>query len=78
VNWTLIRPDLAELDWREEGGPPVQEPAKRGFGRDLIEKIVAHELKSEVDLQFKPEGVECRLKVPVRSSREFALRTERK
>ncbi len=78
VNWTLDTPELASLDWREEGGPPVREPVKRGFGRDLIEKIVAHELKSEVDLRFNPGGVECRLKVPVRASREFALRTERK
>lgn len=78
VNWQLLSPDLAELHWREEGGPPVAEPSKRGFGRDLIEKIVAHELKSEVDLRFEPGGVECRLKVPVRASREFVLRNERK
>ena len=49
-------------------------PAKRGFGRDLIEKIVAGELKSEVDLRFEPDGVECRLHVPVRTLGEFALR----
>ncbi|WP_232496013.1 CHASE domain-containing protein [Novosphingobium kaempferiae] len=78
VQWSLISPDLAEIHWREEGGPPVTEPTKRGFGRDLIEKIVAHELKSEVDLRFEPGGVECRLKVPVRASREFVLRNERR
>ncbi|MFT4054185.1 MAG: CHASE domain-containing protein [Novosphingobium sp.] len=78
VHWTLASPDLAEIHWREEGGPPVSEPTKRGFGRDLIEKIVAHELKSEVDLRFEPGGVECRLKVPVRASREFVLRNERR
>ncbi|EIZ80647.1 signal transduction histidine kinase [Novosphingobium sp. Rr 2-17] len=74
VYWVLISPDLAEISWREEGGPSVTPPSQRGFGRDLIEKIVAHELKSEVDLQFKPSGVECRLKVPVRAAREFMLR----
>ena len=78
VQWALASPDLAEIHWREEGGPPVAEPTKRGFGRDLIEKIVAHELKSEVDLRFEPGGVECRLKVPVRASREFVLRNERR
>ncbi|MPS71040.1 CHASE domain-containing protein [Novosphingobium aerophilum] len=78
VHWILVSPELAEIDWREEGGPPVVEPAKRGFGRDLIEKIVAHELKSDVDLRFKPSGVECRLKVPVRASREFTLRNDRR
>ncbi|MCJ2183992.1 CHASE domain-containing protein [Novosphingobium sp. 1949] len=75
VEWALIAQDLASIHWREEGGPVVSEPSKRGFGRDLIEKIVAHELKSEVDLQFKPGGVECELKVPVRVAREFVLRS---
>lgn len=76
VHWVLLTPELAEIHWREEGGPRVVEPRKRGFGRDLIEKIVAHELKSAVDLAFNPGGVECRLKVPVRASREFVLRNE--
>lgn len=78
VNWFIATPELAVVHWREEGGPRVTEPAKRGFGRDLIEKIVAHELKADVELEFLPAGVECRLKVPVRSSREFALRNERR
>lgn len=78
VHWCHIGPDLAEVHWREEGGPQVEVPGKRGFGRDLIEKIVAHELKSDVQLEFLPAGVECRLKVPVRTSREFALRNERR
>ncbi|WP_156840226.1 CHASE domain-containing protein [Novosphingobium aquimarinum] len=74
VHWKLLTADLAEIHWRESGGPEVIAPTKRGFGRDLIEKIVAHELRSEVNLQFLPGGVECRLRVPVRSTREFELR----
>ncbi|HKT86613.1 MAG TPA: CHASE domain-containing protein [Novosphingobium sp.] len=76
VEWRLLSPSLVELHWREEGGPAVAEPEKRGFGRDLIEKIVAHELRSEVDLRFNPGGVECILKVPVRLTREFFLRSQ--
>ena len=74
VSWQLLTPKMAEVYWRESGGPPVAAPTKRGFGRDLIEKIVAGELKSEVDLQFNPEGVECRLQVPIRELGEFSLR----
>jgi two-component sensor histidine kinase/CHASE1-domain containing sensor protein len=74
VNWNLVSPDVAEVNWREAGGPPVQAPDKRGFGRDLLEKIVAHELKSDVDLRFEHEGVECTLHVPVRRLTDFALR----
>ncbi|GGB90973.1 histidine kinase [Novosphingobium endophyticum] len=74
IEWSTLSPDLAQVHWREEGGPAVSEPEKRGFGRDLIEKIVAHELKSAVDLRFNPGGVECTLRVPVRQAREFSLR----
>lgn len=75
ITWVRPRADLAEIHWRESGGPEVQPPKKRGFGRDLIEKIVAHEIKGKVDLQFLPGGVECRLNLPIRVLREFALRT---
>ncbi len=74
VTWRFVSSDLAEIRWRESGGPLVAEPEKRGFGRDLIEKIVAHELRSQVDLRFRPEGVECTLQVPVRQLGDFALR----
>ena len=74
VEWKLLSPESVEVYWREEGGPPVTPPSRRGFGRDLIEKVVAHELQSKVDLQFNPGGVECRLSVPVRKITPFALR----
>lgn len=75
VVWSLQSSDMARVEWKEEGGPEVAEPSRRGFGRDLIEKVVAHELRSEVELEFKPTGVECVLSVPVRSTNEFMLRS---
>jgi len=75
IEWHLVSPDVAQLHWRESGGPPVESPGKRGFGRDLLEKIVAHELQSNVDLRFDPGGVECTLQVPVRKLTSFALRS---
>jgi len=77
VTWKLSAPDRAELLWREEGGPEVKEPQRRGLGRDLIEKVVAHELGAEITLQFLPEGVRCTLHVPVRQNTEFKLRNRR-
>ncbi|MEO6091615.1 MAG: CHASE domain-containing protein [Novosphingobium sp.] len=76
ISWMLSSPGIAEVHWQEQGGPAVAMPAKRGFGRDLIEKIVAHELQSKVELRFLPEGVECRLHVPVRRIAAFNLRSE--
>ncbi|MDR2856544.1 MAG: CHASE domain-containing protein [Novosphingobium sp.] len=74
IDWKLVEPELVELHWRETGGPTVAVPMKRGFGRNLLEKIVAHELQSAVELRFDPGGVECTLRVPVRRLTRFALR----
>jgi two-component sensor histidine kinase/CHASE1-domain containing sensor protein len=78
VTWHLITQDLARVEWAERGGPIVpQEERKRGFGTELIEKIVAHELRNPVDLRFDPEGVRCSLILPVRQPAEFSMRASR-
>jgi two-component sensor histidine kinase len=74
ITWQMITEGLARIDWREHGGPPVSEQRHRGFGLDLLEKIVAHELRNPVDIRFAPDGVRCSLIVPVRQPAEFQLR----
>ena len=78
VTWALDRDDLASVRWVERGGPPVPENRPRGFGTDLIEKIVAHELRHPVDLRFDEHGVTCTLFVPVRQPSEFEMRARRR
>lgn len=74
VHWSLAEENLARIDWVERGGPQVPAKRPRGFGTDLIEKIVAHELRHPVNLEFAPEGVRCTLLVPVRQPVDFAMR----
>ncbi|MFU7527560.1 CHASE domain-containing protein [Qipengyuania sp. ASV99] len=74
VRWRLQSDTLAVVEWSEVGGPPVEQLRERGFGTELIEKIVAHELKHRVELDFRPEGVYCLLGVPVRRRSEFQMR----
>ncbi|MCX9146044.1 CHASE domain-containing protein [Erythrobacter sp. WG] len=64
----------AEVEWQEVGGPPVAADRRRGFGTDLIEKVVAHELRQPVKLDFAPGGVRCVLRVPVRRPVGFRIR----
>ena len=77
IKWRLTSPEVCEVDWKESGGPAVIAPERRGFGLDLIEKIVSHELKAAVELDFAADGVRCRLKVPVRGLGTFAMRQSR-
>jgi len=74
INWRLVEERLAEVEWRESGGPAVDAPRKRGFGTELIEKIVAHELRHPVELDFEPDGVRCVMRVPIRRRGDFRIR----
>ena len=74
VNWNLLSENLVQVEWRESHGPEVSALREPGFGTELIEKIVAHELKHPVDLKFESDGVVCVLRVPVRSRGEFRIR----
>jgi two-component sensor histidine kinase len=59
VTWRPSGPGRLKLDWEELEGPPVQPPSRRGFGSELIEKVLAAELHGEVRLEFPPQGVRC-------------------
>lgn len=74
VSWQMVDEHLAEVIWRERGGPPVMPPQRRGFGTELIEKIVAHELRYPVKIDFAPEGVSCVMRVAVRRRGDFRIR----
>lgn len=74
IDWRMHTDKLAVVNWQESGGPPVSELRETGFGTELIEKIIAHELKHPVELDFPVEGVRCTLHVPVRARGEFQMR----
>ena len=46
------------IRWRERGGPRVTKPERRGFGAQLIARILPG---AQIDLDFAPEGLVCRL-----------------
>ncbi|MEO0463123.1 MAG: CHASE domain-containing protein [Pseudomonadota bacterium] len=74
VSWVLLEDDMAEVEWQERDGPEVPVERTRGFGTELIEKIVAHELKQPVNLEFARAGVRCVMRVPVRQQGDFQMR----
>ena len=68
VDWTLEPgPDgnQVRLRWQESGGPPVVAPTRQGFGSRLIQRGLAQELGAEVHLDYAPEGVSCRIVLPL-------------
>jgi len=77
VHWRLVAEGLVRIEWQESGGPPVSAQRGRGFGTDLIERIVAKELNNPVKLDFDPAGVRCVLTIPVRRPSDFSMRAMR-
>lgn len=64
VSWKMVGANILQLRWVEHGGPPVAAPVRKGFGRRLIERGLAHELGGAVRINFDPEGVVCEIDIP--------------
>ena len=67
VEWAVepaVTGDRIVLHWRESGGPLVEPPLHRGFGSQVIEHGLAHELEGLVDLDFAPTGVVVTIDIP--------------
>jgi PAS domain S-box-containing protein len=54
------------LVWQEQGGPPVKSEIQSSYGTNLIRNLIPHELGGMVELKFVPEGVSCRIEIPIR------------
>lgn len=68
ITWdTELRPDGERLiiSWREKDGPGVVPPVRKGFGSQVIERGLAHELRGKVHLDYRPEGLVCTIDLPV-------------
>lgn len=53
VSWNLLENGDCDISWTETGGPKVVAPTRRGFGSNLIEKTVSHDLQ-----RFLPRWLE--------------------
>jgi len=60
-----LQPDgVAKLSWREENGPPVQAPKRRGFGTTIIERSIPFELKGQASTRYRMTGFEADFVLP--------------
>jgi PAS domain S-box-containing protein len=67
----VVEPDALVLRWTERGGPKPKEPTRRGFGSRLLQGVVVQELGGELQQRLAPDGLECRIRLPL-SSRVLA------
>lgn len=63
VNWSNMTKGVV-LEWIESGGPETSPPSRRGFGSIVLQTSVERQLRGAVSLDWRPEGLACRLEVP--------------
>jgi two-component sensor histidine kinase len=67
IDWTIEpapQGDRLLLRWQEKGGPPVKPPSRKGFGSQVIERGLAHELEGTAHLDYRSDGVVCTINFP--------------
>lgn len=69
VSWSVVDTGEAprlSLEWRESGVGGVNDnPDRRGFGRELIERGLPYELGADTSLTFEPDGVRAVIELPL-------------
>jgi len=72
IHWQPVRTDnvspILRIDWREQNGPRVSDPAEWGFGSKLIDGSIAAELGGRTRLTFDPGGLRCEIEIPMRNA----------
>lgn len=66
IGWKRLENGDLELTWRETGGPLVIKSSRAGFGTVLIERSIPYELSGESIVEYRPEGLFARFKVPAK------------
>ncbi|WP_066800614.1 HWE histidine kinase domain-containing protein [Sphingomonas soli] len=66
IGWARNAAGDLEVDWREQQGPEVKVPTRKGFGTTIIGRSVPYDLGGEADIAFHPDGVHAHFRIPAR------------
>jgi two-component sensor histidine kinase len=64
LEWSQEGHRQLNLRWKEAGGPLVQEATHKGFGRRIIEQMIAQQ-KGNTHFDWRREGLVCEITLPV-------------
>jgi PAS domain S-box-containing protein len=71
ISWKTARGNRLLLTWEERGSlHPVPARRNSGFGMQLIDKGIRHNLGGETKVEFRPAGLYVELNVPLEPSKE--------
>jgi len=67
IQWNVSETSEPRLvmTWREQGGPAVASPQRRGFGATAMIRMIEHALDAEVALDYDPQGLRWTMDAPL-------------
>ena len=67
ITWRLTRNGRAcmRLRWAERHDAPIPAERRAGFGTEVIERMLAYELGATGAINFTPNGMDCRITLPI-------------
>lgn len=68
VTWEVVvreGREMLRLRWREQGGPEVAPPRRRGFGSRMIERVLRAQIAAEVKSDYQPDGLRIEVEFPL-------------
>jgi PAS domain S-box-containing protein len=71
ITWTCDD-DVFAVSWQEHGGPPVDEPTRRGFGNTVLTTLAETAVAGHVSLDYEPTGLRWQLTCPAHNALEPA------
>jgi two-component sensor histidine kinase len=64
VVWKRIADGLA-FEWIEQDVYLSSQPARMGFGTQLLRRLLPHQLGARVDMTFDPDGLKAKIEMPL-------------
>ncbi len=61
VTWSRGADNRLILRWIEKGGLPARKPTREGFGTFVIKRLIEEQLKGEMHLDWRAEGLACEI-----------------
>ncbi|MGO4835348.1 hypothetical protein AB4144_24140, partial [Rhizobiaceae sp. 2RAB30] len=68
VNWKVAHnsePQRLVIRWSEVPESPITPPARTGFGAELIERVIPHELNGASTMDFESSGMKTTIELPL-------------
>jgi hypothetical protein len=53
------------MGWQEKAGPEVTKPQRRGFGRVMLERVLATQFSGSTNISWNREGIEFKARLPL-------------